>query len=365
MSQTPRLAQLDALRGIAALAVVLFHYTTRYDQLFGHVEAPLVAFPHGWLGVNLFFMISGFVIFMTLERTARPMDFVVSRFSRLYPAYWGAIVLTFAMTHAIGLPGKTVGWDVLAVNVTMVQGFFGVPHVDGVYWTLEVELLFYAWALLSFRLAGAAGLRHFLLACLALRLVYAAALAFWGVNLPWMGQRWLLLPYICWFALGVTIYRLSRRGGVMGAPSSSSGMSSLLLPPTQARWDVALAFAALVVMGVCDGWHQAMLAAVFYAVLYGAAKGRWTWLEHPALLWLGAISYTLYLLHENIGWALLRRLESWGVEVHVAIALTMAVAALLAHALTHFVEQPAMRWIRYRARRPDGPLARAAGEGGG
>ncbi|WP_416762246.1 acyltransferase family protein [Roseateles sp. So40a] len=351
MSQTPRLAQLDALRGIAALAVVLFHYTTRYDQLFGHAQAPAVAFPHGWLGVNLFFMISGFVIFMTLERTARPMDFVVSRFSRLYPAYWGAIVLTFALTHAIGLPGKTVGWDVLAVNVTMVQGFFGVPHVDGVYWTLEVELLFYAWALLSFRLAGAAGLRHFLFACLALRLVYAAALAFWGVNLPWMGQRWLLLPYICWFALGVTIYRLSRPGG---AASSS-------------RWDVALAVAALGVMGVCDGWDLAALAAVFYAVLYGAAKGRWTWLEHPVLLWLGAISYTLYLLHENIGWAVLRRLESWGVEVHLAIALTMALAAALAHALTHFVEQPAMRWIRdrYRARRPNGPLARAAGEGGG
>ena len=213
MSQTPRLAQLDALRGIAALAVVLFHYTTRYDQLFGHAQAPLVAFPQGWLGVNLFFMISGFVIFMTLARTARPMDFVVSRFSRLYPAYWGAIVLTFALTHAIGLPGKTVGWDVLAVNVTMVQGFFGVPHVDGVYWTLEVELLFYAWALLSFRLGGAAGLRHFLFACLALRLVYAAALAFWGVNLPWMGQRWLLLPYILWVTaaglLNLAVVRLN------------------------------------------------------------------------------------------------------------------------------------------------------------
>ncbi|OWQ48956.1 hypothetical protein CDL60_03490 [Roseateles noduli] len=335
MSTAPRLAQLDALRGIAALAVVLFHYTTRYDQLFGHAQAPLLAFPYGYLGVNLFFMISGFVIFMTLERTARPMDFVVSRFSRLYPAYWGAIVLTFALTHAIGLPGKTVGWEALLVNVTMVQGFFGVAHVDGVYWTLEVELLFYAWALLSFRVGGAAGLRHFLFACLALRLVYAAAKSFWGVDLPWMGQRWLLLPYICWFALGVTVYRLGRQDA-----------SSLA--------DRALAVAAILVLGIVEHWGLAALAAIFYAVLFGAARGRWTWLEHPVLIWLGAISYTLYLLHENIGWAVLRRMEGWGVEVHVAIALTMALSMALAHGLTTLVEQPAMRWIRdrYRARQP-------------
>ena len=66
MSSAPRLAQLDALRGIAALAVVLFHYTTRYDQLFGHAQSPALSFPYGYLGVNLFFMISGFVILMTL-----------------------------------------------------------------------------------------------------------------------------------------------------------------------------------------------------------------------------------------------------------------------------------------------------------
>lgn len=344
MNTGPRLAQLDALRGIAALAVVLFHYTTRYGQLYGHVEAPAISFPHGYLGVNLFFMISGFVIFMTLERTARPMDFVVSRFSRLYPAYWGALLVTFALTHLIGLPGKTVGWDVLLVNTTMVQGFFGVDHVDGVYWTLEVELLFYGWALLSYRLGGANGLRHFLFGALALRLVYAAAQVGFGVDLPWVGQRWLLLPYICWFALGVSIYRLSRDGA--------------------ASWrDGALALAAIAVLGIVDGWHWAALATVFFAVLFGAARGRWTWLEHPVLLWLGTISYTLYLLHENIGWAVLRRLEGWGVEVHVAIALTMALACALAHALTRFVEQPAMRWIRDRHRARQRRLEAATAQG--
>jgi len=91
-SPGPRLAQLDALRGVAALLVVGFHYTTRFDQLYGHAGEPLLSLPWGHYGVNLFFMISGFVIFMTLERTQRATDFVVSRFSRLYPAYWGALL---------------------------------------------------------------------------------------------------------------------------------------------------------------------------------------------------------------------------------------------------------------------------------
>ena len=76
-----RLESVDALRGIAAVAVVLFHFTTRYDQLFIHREPLGFSVPWGHLGVNLFFMISGFVIFMTLDKTRRPADFVVSRFS--------------------------------------------------------------------------------------------------------------------------------------------------------------------------------------------------------------------------------------------------------------------------------------------
>lgn len=119
------------------MLVVLFHFTIRYDELFGHSSAPAAALPWGYLGVNLFFMISGFVIFMTLEKTRHSLDFVVSRFSRLYPAYWAAVILTFLLTHYIGLPGKLVGIETALLNLSMVHSFFNVPNVDGVYWTLD------------------------------------------------------------------------------------------------------------------------------------------------------------------------------------------------------------------------------------
>ena len=138
---TSRLLEIDALRGIAALSVVLFHYTTRFTELYGRQHAASLSFPDGHYGVNLFFVISGFVIFMTLEKTSRPMDFVVSRFSRLFPVYWAAIFITLSITHALGLPDKLVGIGTALANMLMIHGLFRVPHVDGVYWTLKVELL--------------------------------------------------------------------------------------------------------------------------------------------------------------------------------------------------------------------------------
>jgi len=67
-----RLVELDALRGIAATLVMLFHYTSQYERLYGHEAAPAFTVPWGHYGVNLFFMISGYVIFMTLHRIRQP-----------------------------------------------------------------------------------------------------------------------------------------------------------------------------------------------------------------------------------------------------------------------------------------------------
>ena len=80
-----RLLELDALRGIAAMAVMGFHYTTLYSHETGHLGELPFEVRYGNYGVHLFFMISGFVIFMTLERTRTAKDFIVSRFSRLFP----------------------------------------------------------------------------------------------------------------------------------------------------------------------------------------------------------------------------------------------------------------------------------------
>jgi peptidoglycan/LPS O-acetylase OafA/YrhL len=344
-SAVQRLQQVDALRGFAALAVVLFHFTTRFTELYRPGQTLSVAFPHGHLGVNLFFIISGFVVFMTLERTVRPMDFVVSRFSRLFPSYWAAIALTFMVTHWLGLPGKMVDLGPALANFFMMHSIFGVPHVDGVYWTLEVEMLFYIGMFTLFRLLWLDRIHWVLLAFLSLRLLYVAMAGIFGIDLPWIAFRLLILQYIPWFALGICIYQitLQKRCLTNGQP---------LLTAATAVVTLAIAESALV----------GGLALVFAALVYAAALGRLRWLNTRLFLWLGSISYPFYLIHENIGWSIQLQALACGVPSDLTVLLVMAVSLALATAMTRWIEKPAMRWIRgrYQARTHAVCVARSA-----
>ncbi len=324
---TSRLVAVDALRGIAAMAVVLFHYTTRFSELYGGQGSPSVSFPHGHYGVNLFFVISGFVIFMTLERTKRPMDFVVSRFSRLFPAYWVAIALTFSVVSVTGLPGKEVTALQALGNSMMVHGFFGIPHVDGVYWTLEVELLFYAWMLLLF-VSGHLHRVHFALwFLLGLRLLYHVMAVAFGINLSWTVSHVLIISYIPWFALGICIYQTAQRGMVERPVAITAVVSVLALT-------------------IVDGWRIAALAPLFATLVWLAATRRAPWLENRLLAFFGAISYPLYLIHENIGWVVQRGAQQSGWSFDSSIGAALAVTVSLAALVTWSVERPALQAIR-------------------
>jgi peptidoglycan/LPS O-acetylase OafA/YrhL len=314
---------------------MFFHFTTRVTELYPQLGQASLSFASGHYGVNLFFIISGFVIFMTLNRTTKGMDFIVSRFSRLYPAYWLAVGLTYAVTSALGLPGKTISLYQALGNILMFHGIFGIPHVDGVYWTLEVELIFYIGMFTLFRTRALAKIHWFLLFFLALKLLYFIFQQLFSIDLPWIVYRFLILAYIPWFTIGISIYLLIYPKDEKDAVKS--------------YW---LILAAASVLAVCESWGVGLLAAAMALAVFAASTGRMPWLANPLLAWLGAISYTLYLVHENIGWALQLQLSTWGLQRDFGILVVIATSFILASILTYCVEKPAMQYIRrqYRAR---------------
>ncbi len=321
-----RLQQIDALRGIAAVAVLLYHYSMTFPKLYGPGHQAFLAAPWGFLGLHLFFLISGFVIFMTLKRTEHASDFLVSRFSRLYPSYWAALLLTSAGLAVLGLPKLELGWRYTLLNALMFQRLLHVPNVDGSYWTLTVELLFYGWALVAFALGWLGRLHWALFAALCLRLADQTH----ALPLPPMVSTALILPFVAWFACGIAVYGLVREN-------------------LRVR-DFSLLAAATLVLGICDGLQLALAAPVLSALLYAAGTGRLPWLTWRPLLWLGRISCPLYLLHQYLGYALLLRLEAVGVPIDAAIPLVLVLMLAAAHAVHRAVEQPAMDWIRQRWR---------------
>lgn len=143
-----RVELLDYARFSAALSVLAFHYLfagIRNGKLSSLSYIPVVTdiAKYGYLGVELFFMISGYVIFATAKDKS-PGQFIVSRIARLYPSFCVAMLLTACVATFWGGPKMGVSLTQVLVNLTMVLALFGVSPVDGVYWTLLVELTFYA-----------------------------------------------------------------------------------------------------------------------------------------------------------------------------------------------------------------------------
>lgn len=327
VSDQSRLRELDALRGLAAISVLLFHYSVRFQQLYGFSQPPSFSFIAGAHGVEFFFGISGFVILMTLERCRRGMDFVVSRLSRLYPTYWVALAITVGIVGWLGLPGREVSAKDALINLSMLQEFLGRPDVDGVYWSLEVELMFYAWMLLLYLSGRLQAIRVVVLGWLALALAVGALDWVMHRDPPYLASRYLLLPYIAMFAVGVVSHKAMDRQ----------------------RYDAFDIF--IISMAVVCAWLWAGVGSAEACVLTAAAlallaMGKLSWINQRVVLFLGTISYPLYLVHQNVGYALMLKLKAWGWRAEPSMAAALIVSIVLAAAITWCVEKPAMRLIR-------------------
>jgi peptidoglycan/LPS O-acetylase OafA/YrhL len=330
-----RLPALDFLRFVAASMVVLFHYGYRgaVDGTYTSVAFPELAgiAKYGSFGVNLFFVISGFVILLTVDAGGgRPAHFVASRISRLFPAFWVAATLTFVLCVIAAAP-FAVGLSDYLLNLGMLPTWFGAAYVDGSYWTLEVELHFYLVIVLYLLV-----LRRYL-------------------RIEWLLVAWLLvvLPLIPghlgptrfrlllmadaapYFAAGCAFYRVWRHG-----------WTGLRIAIIAASWVMACAMAAR------DAFDASATYATDFSPLVAAAVASLGFVAFAALClrpaWfrlggakatlLGALTYPLYLVHEYIGYLVLNAVgPAWG--RWIALAVTIAVVVVLAIAINVLVER--------------------------
>ncbi|WP_133914846.1 acyltransferase family protein [Streptomyces sp. NBC_00582] len=331
----PRLYALDGIRLLAALMVAVHHYagTRRVNQPGNLVwDRPVsdimpsvfhVA-AYGWIGVEIFFVISGFVICMSCwGRT--PRQFFVSRVIRLYPAYWFAVLFTTAVLAAVpGVWERLAPRDVL-LNLTMLQSGSGVRNVDGVYWTLWSELRFYllflavVWAGLTYR-------RVVLFCCLW----GAAAMLAPVAHLPLL--ELMADPEASWyFIAGLALYLMHRFG------------QDLLL------WGI-LAMAWL--MGQRElgqridevehvgSWRGAVLIfTVFLLVMVAVALGFTDRVRSRRLVTAGSLTYPLYLIHYAAGTTVINRLRDT-MDARLLVGVVLAGFLVLSYAVHRWVERP-------------------------
>lgn len=316
-----RLIELDALRGLGAVTVVLYHLTTRFHEIFPNADHAPVYLWGGEYRVLLFFAISGFAIFFTMNHTASAADFVMNRVSRLFPAYWVAICLTVAFEYFGRVKMLQVSPTEAMLNFTMLQGYLYVRPVDGAYWTLAYELGFYASMLAIWKGPGFARLERICFGWLALKWL----LWLWP-DMPGRIATLLVLKFVPFFIIGMAFQRIW------------AGHR----PPMQ---QVPVLAAALVTL-FCTETADFYLPGVALVVIFAAMVGGWLrWLCVPPLLWFGGISYSLYLVHENIGFVIMLRAHDAGLNHWAGLALALVSVVLIGWAVNRWVERPAARII--------------------
>lgn len=334
---TNRLQALDALRGLAATIVVLFHYVPYYHQLYGHDFEPWDWLAFGRYGVHLFFMLSGFVILMTLTRTPGPGWFALARGFRLLPALWAGIAITMTSVALLGPTDRAVSLTDALVNMTLLHEYLGLPHVDGAYWSLVIEITFYVWIGLAFYGLGQ-GRRLTALLWLWVLISYVGVV-YWRQlpsELEFLVKDLLFVRYAPLFVSGMLLYRWYQQGP---------------LP-----WGQLLLL--VLAIGHCLMAYRAPFSFFVlgcYGVFILAIAGRLDWLANAPLLWLGRLSYPFYLVHQNLGYGVIGWSYGQDLPGLVGVGLALALALACAWLINVLVERPALRWFqsRRRARLPE------------
>jgi peptidoglycan/LPS O-acetylase OafA/YrhL len=330
---------LDGIRFLAAAYVVVFHFSAG-DRGSWHGPSRVLFQPlfsvasYGWLGVELFFMISGFVICLSAWGKSLA-QFAISRFLRLYPAYWFAILLTTAVVLVDQSRAHALSWSQLLTNLTMTESYAQVPAVDPSYWTLAIELNFYllvavtlAWRGFTYRRVVA-----FCAIWLAVSLLDRVTDSYW--------YGLLVQPlYVPFFVAGVVLYLMHRFG------PSLALWTLLALCWTCAMYRLIDRTAVQHPSGVMlHYWVAAAIVSVFFVLLTLIALNKLTAIRGRWLVTAGALTYPLYLLHQQIGETIIRTLDhrvpSWVLLVGV-LAFMLALSWLV----QRYAERPLARRIR-------------------
>lgn len=325
---------LDPMRGIAALAVVLFHYS-------GSILPTLIPnpanaiFSFGYLGVQVFFVISGFVIPYALQRSRYNWNdlgrFMARRFIRIAPpAYVAALFMIAYYYLSIVVNGHPVagneipalGFRSILANLTFTVPYLHVNWFNFVYWTLTTEFEFYLMIALLFPFIAdrSPGWR--------VALVLSAL-----VLLPFFKGP-VFFPYSGYFLLGMLVFLWRETG-------------------TDRRLLASIFVLASIQVATHRGYLELGASILAVAVIMAAPKAR-----SRATDWLGKVSYTLYIIHVPVGYfaeALLKRfigpdLGTWG-KMAMLLVYT-GIALVLAEPFYRLVERPFLT-LSKRIRRND------------
>jgi peptidoglycan/LPS O-acetylase OafA/YrhL len=267
-----RIKHIDILRGIAAIIVAVFHLARSSDVNYNSFDYAY----YGWVGVQIFFVISGFILPYSLHKTGYQTKdfgiFLLKRIVRIYPAYIAAILIGIVLTIITGR--ELIPTIALASQLLFLNDIVGLPSSSAVFWTLAIEFEFYILIGLLYSYFLTSNVRSI---CLVFALTSASF---------WIEGSGFIFAWISFFGIGILIFN-----------KKFTNLSSWTF------WTCV--YALLIIIIIKHGMPHA-IAALFAVIfiLYGNSKKETA--IHKVFIFLGTISYSLYLIHWDLGRAIVR-----------------------------------------------------------
>ncbi len=285
-----RIYALDWLRVIAAISVVMYHYIPLLPE--DSIPMWLTPFQYGYLGVEFFFIISGFVILMSAEGSST-WSFFTSRVTRIYPALWICASITAITALSVTNDQYEVSLGQYIANLTLWHRQFSQTHLDGVYWTLTVELRFYLiigffiWLKRLKQLPSA--LNIWLLVC--------------SISLVLQDNPSKLLYWGSYFIAGAYFYYIYKYG--VRAKNLIPLFMAFLCSLYQAYDYTREGLSQPIAMAIVSSFYFIFSLIIFKTSTW-SLSGSWARVSVA----FGAMTYPLYLVHQNVGNVLFNQLSS-------------------------------------------------------
>ncbi len=312
-----RLYALDGLRGIAAFAVLIFHVTNKQ-------------FAYGHYGVQLFFIISGFVIFLSTNNIKTVKEFIVKRVLRLFPAFIVCMTITTIVINLLPeYAHDSIDVKRYICNLSMIPEILGVKPVDNSYWSLVPELFFYA--LIAFVLYFKQ-MKHILWICIIWLIIISINILF-KIDNQYQIIKLFNIRHGQLFIAGIMLYKIYKEGFNINNTfmlSISYVLTIIIYPlahPHMYFWS-----------------SHIIITTIIYVLFLLFIFDKLIILQYQPFQFLGKISYSLYLIHQIVGITLINYFKA-NTQFNTFFIIIFVVLLLIitSYAIYKYIELPPLK----------------------
>lgn len=326
-----KIIECDWIRALAAIAVIFYHYTMRYPALFETKIDYKINFTYGSSGVNIFFLLSGFLTLYALKPKAMSKEYLKKRIKRLYPEYWICLIIT-GLIEIFFLKELFPGLKAFIINFSMLQNFIGVSNIDGAYWTLAYEIRFY---IVIFLLILIKKIKKITPICYGWMGIIALQIFLYNISGETLIVKlldYVFMPsYAAPFIIGIFLFNLTKN--------------------IQDKFSWIGILSAVFISYIEQEKHYCITLVVFTIIFIIIIVMRWKVVKYETFIakieesrikplsFIAKISYPMYLLHQYIGYVILQQLEKLGFHKEIMIIIPFIIIVLLSYCVNQIIRK--------------------------